>query len=439
MRQFALKYVVPPSIVTVVAASLFEVGGGGVGTPFGITMFATGSVAILVLVLLLGISGSFVGQQVVLRAGRGVFVTSLVLYLVLTWVGVIYSDDPQSGLLFSLRSSWYALIFALVCLLMQHYEFRTRLLLLAAAGAIALAMLSWLIVSELQTMSRMSLLELRIYRTGRSGIGDYNVLTLNCMMAAMLALMGAMLPRCASFAIVKWFIVVIFIGVLALISMGGTFFGSRRAILYALTILAGMSLAPIRRSIAGAVMVGVLVVAGAAWLYLAGEEVAEVLLDQAAESGASDTATLKRGLGFLSGGHTETDSRLARWSYAADKIDQLSFGELLIGTGTKAIYTDPRFAAAGTGTDHPHNFLLTALLDGGIARVSVIFLMLVGWGGIVVAHMKRPLFISTFFIGGSALWMMGTSISYDDLLGSRTFLLLFAVHLSLFPEGEQSQ
>ncbi len=137
---------------------------------------------------------------------------------------------------------------------------------------------------------------------------------------------------------------------------------------------------------------------------------------------------MERGVGFLTGERADITSRLWRWEAAWDVMGEFSWPELLVGRGTRSFESESKLQYT-----YPHNFLLSALLEGGVLKLLVLVAFVVVW----MRHVLRACCGSSFWwanflLVSNGLWLATVTISSAEFFSSKQFLLIFVVYAAFW-------
>lgn len=131
-----------------------------------------------------------------------------------------------------------------------------------------------------------------------------------------------------------------------------------------------------------------------------------------------------RGLSVFDRDSETTGTRVERWKSAVDIMHEKNSYNLFIGLGQRSFYSYPEYIRPDGGKDYPHNFVLTALFEGGVLKlISLLMILFVLFILSFSLHKK----IRWFFISFILLWLITVSISGEEFFMSKQIYLLFAL------------
>jgi len=137
---------------------------------------------------------------------------------------------------------------------------------------------------------------------------------------------------------------------------------------------------------------------------------------------------ISRGLGFFTGYYAETD-RMERWRKASNIAGEYSVAELFWGRGTRSYFCEPEFTRSDGRRDSPHNFLFSALLEGGVIKLVVLLFFMAIWlRHIFLLTRESNIWIGNFLMVSNCLWIVTVLISGEEFFYSKQFLLIFVVY-----------
>lgn len=170
---------------------------------------------------------------------------------------------------------------------------------------------------------------------------------------------------------------------------------------------------PLRRWVGGVVLVGLVALSA-----YRGREV----LSSSAEAYLSLTATTSR-LFELGDRERLTSSRAPLVADAVTQLrDEFDVADLLLGRGTRYLYEMGNAFSNGTGVEYPHNFVLSAMLHGGLVLTAQL-LAIVGVGLAVAWRHRRR----SWPLGAAMLLLLAFALSSSMSLYSHELLYLLLV------------
>ncbi len=421
-------------LVLVWSSAVFENGLSVFAQQLGVSVFMACSLALLVMFC----GGVVMGWLRLVpipffREHPGLFAT-YALYWAVSLLGVLLTPPAalDTGLVATTQFLWYSAIAGISLVILHHLTPGQRRTVWVVTGALILAVL--LAASVVAVVTGVAVVA-TLANAGTfsvSAYGDYNMFTLSLLFGVLL-LFAESGGRDDS----RWKVTgyVLMVGIAVLLGAMG---GSRRSLLlYGPTSLLMLFLLELRRSpraVIGAVGVLLIVAGGAGWLLSGGASLRRRVLPEAAERATEQR--LERSVGFFTGEHSDVTSRTDRWAEAVEVLRQYSIVELLVGRGTRSYMAAPEFRHWDGSTDKPHNFLLTAFLEGGLVKALVLAAFIGLWWYHVLraGHHLSP-WRHNLLITASLLWMLTVTISGEEFFVSRQFLLLPVVWAS-WPSGE---
>jgi O-antigen ligase len=84
---------------------------------------------------------------------------------------------------------------------------------------------------------------------------------------------------------------------------------------------------------------------------------------------------INRILSSYSGEREIYSERFDRWNKAMNVIKKFSFCQIIIGLGTRSYYSLEEFIRPGGSHDYPHNFILSAFIEGGIIKTILVLII----------------------------------------------------------------
>lgn len=149
---------------------------------------------------------------------------------------------------------------------------------------------------------------------------------------------------------------------------------------------------------------------------------------------------LDRGLSFIEEADIDSTTRTNRWEDSMNLISNYDIKELVIGRGTRSYFAEDEFIRSGGGKDSPHNFLLSAFIEGGIIKTLLILLFITLFTfNIIFVLKKRKFWTSVFLIVAFSTWILTTLISGLEFFYSKQFILIFLVNYFAYMERGDSR
>lgn len=415
------------------SSSLFEVGLGFFIERLGVSLF------VLFGVLLFGGFAMYLaagGSTYGVRFYRAHSLPLLLygLYWLVSWAGVLYSGDLHSGLLATAQYTWYtALAFATISL-WGLYSIRQRTMIVTAIGLVSLAVLLGFSLYPIVTGGfRVSSAQTERFTV--SVFRDYNVFTLSLLFSAAVLLMGwkaeQRLPRLADTSV--------YIGLVVLCVLLGILAGSRRSIvLYGPVALFVPMFALLRtrwrRLLLFLPLLALLLVPVVA-LVRNPELITRIQAPGLDDSAVTVTLNrMQRALQLFESGALDTSTRTLRWEEAVSIAQEYGPLEVLVGRGTRAFYAEPEFIRWGGGKDHPHNFALAALLEGGVIKLALILAFLFAWYRTIwrVSRSHLSFWFVNFVLSANLIYLISVTISSEEFFGSRHFLTIVVLYAAFW-------
>ncbi len=128
--------------------------------------------------------------------------------------------------------------------------------------------------------------------------------------------------------------------------------------------------------------------------------------------------------------------RFTRWNSAWNVTKRFSLTELVIGRGTRSYLAEPEFVRADGSEDSPHNFLLAALLEGGILKLFIIVSFIIVWFGHLLQRWlrKEDFWLLNFLFVTTLIWVISVFISGKEFFNTKQFLLIFVVYAAFWDQ-----
>jgi len=137
---------------------------------------------------------------------------------------------------------------------------------------------------------------------------------------------------------------------------------------------------------------------------------------------------INRIISFLFGESKISGERVYRWIKSINIIRRFDFSQSIMGLGTRSYYTLPEFIRPNGGRDYPHNFILSAFIEGGISK-TVLVLIIALYPLINLMYKKdfnnEKKRSSVIFL--YLLWLIQVFISGDEFFNSKQIFLLYFI------------
>jgi hypothetical protein len=428
-------------LITVLwGAVLFEAGLDFFVDRLGVTLFVLCGLSFALLFGVRVLTGGLRLRAAGLLDRHQVLIGSYLLYWLISWLGVLTTPwNAQSAALVAVAQyAWYTGLALLTIATLRTMPRPTRVRILRWAGALSGCVLLWFSASAVVTGEAVSA---TLRSDGSFSVGafrDYNVFALSLLLSVMLAFCRNDFPAERPGRLM----LLLYMALVAAAALLGTAAGSRRTLLIYLPIALVMPLLQltVRWGARGWLRWAGAVTALGGAAVLAAVVVAERMptLDVEAQVVEATVSRVDRALGFFTGEYSDIGSRTVRWQRAMGVADEYSPVELLVGRGTRSFLGAPEFMRPDGSADTPHNFLLTALLEGGIAKLLVLLVFVLAWCVHVAEQCREQGFWQTnFLIAATLLWITTSLISGDEFFWSRHFMLFAVVYgASWRPTGE---
>lgn len=368
----------------------------------------------------------------VVDSGERAILGAYAIYWLIAWGGVLYTPLAayDAGLFACLQYTWYSAVAVLSLLLMHRMPLDHRRRLIAVIGGVSVLVLLAFVMRSVMTGVAVSTTVRDAGRFSVAAYKDYNVFTFAMLLGACLAFVEPDSRRAlpSRRSIVLYGLVILGSGILGVLA------GSRRSlVLYlpiALLVPSVLLLARSRtRFLSGTIASFATMVILALALPLLLQRSA-LVLEEAVVVATEQRAA--RAMGFITGDYADMSSRTERWSKASALYDEYSFVEKLIGRGTRAYYAEEEFVRAGYGRDTPHNFVLAALLEGGVMKL----LSLVAFLGLWIVQICRisrhqSFWVNNLIMTGTIMWVTSVLISGEEFFANRHFVLLMVAYFAV--------
>jgi hypothetical protein len=426
------------------SSALFEIGFAYFVKRFGLSLFRLFGVLFL---------GSSLFYAVVVKkgslSGRSFFQNHKVLFLLyilywlIAWFGVLYSPVAERGLLISLRYSWYTILAVFTSFVVFDFSANKRKLLFLLIGVISLLILSYFSSTTLMSGVPVNILAEQAGRFTLAVFSDYNVFTYSLILSICLIFIGTR-DAYSNISILK---LLLYVAFLLCVMTVGVASGSRRSImLYGpIAIMTPFFLLGLRsvRRFAWAGIFSTLIIALLTVCVLSSanpEIIGKTFLGNLEERALIDlNKRIARGLGFLTGYHSDISTRTNRWNEALNIAGEYSLEELVIGRGTRSYFAEPEFIRPDGSRDSPHNFLLAALLEGGVIKLFILLLFITVWlRHIFLTCLHNSFWLANFLIVSNLLWIISVLISGTEFFYSKQFVLIFVVYAAFWTTSKQT-
>lgn len=134
---------------------------------------------------------------------------------------------------------------------------------------------------------------------------------------------------------------------------------------------------------------------------------------------------LERAFGFITGEYDQ-NNRVSRWESSLELYGEYSVGEKFFGQGMRAYLADERFIRQDGSADSPHNFLLTALLEGGVFKVFILITILVLMAiKLFYVVSKYDFWFANFILVNFMIWFVSVSISAQGFFDGKIIFIIF--------------
>lgn len=427
-------------IIGVWSSAIFEIGFTYFIQRLGFSLFRLFGVLLICNTLFyqLVIRGGKLRGRLFLQTHKSLVFT-YVIYWLISWLGILYSSDADRGFLICLQYFWYTVLAVLTLIVLLDFRMRERKTIFLCIGLSAALIMFYFSALALISGVPFSILAERQGRFSLSIFHDYNVFTYSLLLSVLLIFtgVGKDYSHISFFELLGYCILILGITSLGVIS------GSRRttvlycpiALMTPFFLLGVRSIGRLFRKVFPfVVLMTIVFIAALNWSY--SEVTTETFFGHLDRLALMDlNKRISRGLGFFTGYYTETD-RMERWRKAWDIAGEYSVTELLWGRGTRSYFSESEFTRSDGSRDSPHNFLLSALLEGGVIKVIVLVSFVVIWLYHVVLLTKDSnIWIGNFLVVSNCLWILTVLISGEEFFYSKQFLLIFVVYAALWANG----
>ncbi|MCR4420957.1 MAG: hypothetical protein NUV32_00600 [Exilispira sp.] len=137
---------------------------------------------------------------------------------------------------------------------------------------------------------------------------------------------------------------------------------------------------------------------------------------------------INRILSSFSGQREIYSERFIRWYKAINIIKKFNFSQIIIGLGTRSYYSLNEFIRPDGSRDYPHNFILSAFIEGGLLKT--ILILIISFYSIkylikktkIIDEKKRIMLLLLYFI-----WLIQVFISGDEFFNSKQIYLIYFI------------
>jgi len=413
-------YAVP--LVLLLATAVFELGLSKWVDKLPVSLYASSSVLMAVAAgALLVFKRANTIYPHSLRPHRAV-VGGIAFYWLASWIGCFYG--PVQGAIAMAIFTVNIVQLWIAMLLLERFPARLQQKIVFLAGLLSLS-----VMLSLGGISFINGSPIALSSGTREGYAatpyaDYNTYTYGLILSSMLVLSSARFGREMSARFV-----VAMLGLCAVLCGFGLVSGSRRTLTIVVPfLLLYLGVTILKRGLikgGGAILVSIMMVLVVGFVFINGNT-----FDRFAnrmELDFVDMLKVKawRATGVFTGEYGSGSERTERWATALDVYKDYNFGEMLYGRGTRSFYEDPQINPTAGERDHPHNWALSALLEGGVLKLGLL-------GGVVATIYGRVFFGRRYCYGVAgryaivsllALWFVYASISGVEFFASRHLLV----------------
>jgi hypothetical protein len=352
-------------------------------------------------------------------------------YWLIAWAGTLYSPVPERGLSEVLAYFWYTTLALLTIFVLYYFPIKQRKLLFLLIGASTGLVLICFSAINLATGINP---EVEPGKFQIAAFSDYNVFTYSLILSILLIFLstGDTYSNESPVKLFSYIVLLLLVSAIAALS------GSRRSVTLYVPVamfvpLLLLWLRSLRRFIStfvGLTLLSALIVSILGANLINREIINSTIysnLDQANLRYAN--LNLTRGLGFLTGEYTLIDNRLELWESSWHIASEYTLLKLLVGAGTRSFFNDPELGIQ----KYPHNFILSALLEGGIFKLLVLMAFIVVWVRHLLQASRRSSFwLANFLLVSNLIWLLSGLISNEEFFGTKQFLLLFVVYATFW-------
>lgn len=417
------KNIVLVTLIGVWSTLIFEIGLSFFIEKLGYSLFNI-FVSLLILLFIWGV----LTYKITIEVKYNQYIKILFILYALYWgfslIGVIYSSEISVGFMDVLQYIYYSFILFVTIVFFNNLDFKYFKKMLQIVGIISLLVLCFFTYYSLSSGVAINSLNER-NRFSISPFDDYNVFVYSMLLALGLIFINKKLSTKTLMLYLILCIIIIIIGVIS---------GSRRAlILYGpITLIVPCILILLKNNIRMYLkaIFPILFIVTIIYVVITNLNIYKIgeyfQLNQQAMYDLQQK--FERGIGFYTGYYSDTSSRTDRWDKAVEIIENSNMVELVIGKGTRSFFSESVFIRQNGGKDSPHNFILSSFIEGGIIKVSLIFLFIISFFYLIIKQVKRGEFWTMVFILGSFFaWLITTLISGLEFFYSKQFILILLV------------
>lgn len=366
----------------------------------------------------------------------------IILYLLYwgySWFGLLYTPAFSDAFLSVAQYMWYSLVFAGSFLLIQRYSYDEKLGIFKNIGLISISVLMAFTIYSVVTGVSVNRILFQAGRFSISPFNDYNVFVYSLILGVALLFVKTNENTDSIFKQVKSFIfAIVFVAIIGILS------GSRRAIIMyapiALTMPLFLLIKRKRIGIRTCIKAAAILMLFFILMLFIGSNLDKILSPFGLEEGIiSDiNKRITRSLSFFKLNRSLLKERMDRWIASGNVLKKYSFQELIFGRGTRSFYSEAEFIRPGGGKDSPHNFMFSAMLEGGIIKLFIILLLNISMIPHLFKDLKNYGFgAANFYLIGYVLWLITVMMSGEEFFYSRQILLILFVYFSLYRENNQ--
>lgn len=352
----------------------------------------------------------------------------LFIYSFYEAANLLWSQAPSFSLFYTMQSYWYLVLFLITFLIMRSKSELQITTDLSAIGLTTLAVFSLLTIIAWQrgygwgVFADVGTFRFALFR-------DYNMYLQCVLIALSLSMVRVRGPKPHPKHLLLY-IIGLFVAVLI-----GVLSGSRRSIILYVPIAFGVILLLIltqrRRS---GLLIAFLTIASVglfafslsllSGVFRAGDFGAAWALDGTFRNAA-------RGFGFLTGDYADISGRRFWWGQAVEVIQDFNLREFLTGIGKRAFFEDARFWTGDGGRRSPHNFVLSAMIEGGVIKLMLLLSIIFSLLAVAVRLIRFDFWQANAALSNLLIWIASVSISGAGFFNARiVFLVILAVLLS---------
>lgn len=144
----------------------------------------------------------------------------------------------------------------------------------------------------------------------------------------------------------------------------------------------------------------------------------------------AEASRAERATGFITGAYNE-NNRINRWENSIELYGEGSMVEMIFGQGVRSYLQDERFIRQNGDADSPHNFLLSALIEGGVVQVMllIVFGLLMAIKLYSIAK-RYEFWLANFVLVNFFIWVVGVTISFQGFFDGKVVFFILLVVLS---------